>query len=47
MSVAAGQKPLEKEGTLMTEDGCGGVRTYLERKEKPGILNVGGEISFR
>lgn len=25
---------LEKEGKLMTEDGSGGVRTYLKRKEK-------------
>lgn len=25
---------LEREGKLMTEDGSGGVRTYLKRKEK-------------
>lgn len=34
MSVAEGQKPMEKEGKLMTQGGRGGCRASLTRKEK-------------
>lgn len=34
MSRTEEQKPVGKERKLMTEDGSGGVRTYLIRKEK-------------
>lgn len=46
MSIAEGQKPVEKEGKLKTEDRSG-IRTCLIRKEKNWEAECWWKVSFR